>query len=120
MTTENSTGFLTLVAAAAINAHIRVKIDANGKADIASTTDAAVGVTQHKVASGDPVTVKLFTGPGTFLCTAGGAITRGNQVFPTTAGKVLATGTTALNLVANEAATADGDVIECSMVMKGA
>jgi hypothetical protein len=121
MSTDNTSGFLTLQAAAALNEYIRVKCDANGKADVASTTDVAIGVTMHKAASGDYVTVKLFTAPGTFLMTAGGAITRGSQVYPTTAGKILATGTTQLGIVNKEAAAADGDIIECIVgVQKGA
>lgn len=119
-TTNNTTGCLGLEAAADINEFIRVKLDANGKAAIAAAADAAIGVTEHKVLSGGVVTVRLFSAPGSFIITAGGAITRGNQVYPAAAGKIAAAGTTALNLVAKDAAAADGDQIECVPVFKGA
>lgn len=117
-TTTVSSHFRSFIAAAAIAAAIRVKVDSSGNAAVAGATDAAIGTTEHAVASGDPVTVKLYA--PTLLATASEAITRGNQVYPAASGKIAATGTTALNLVALEAATADGDQIECAVVQKGA
>jgi hypothetical protein len=106
--------------AAALAQGIRVKVDSAGKMLVAGASDAAIGVTIEAVAASGYGAVKLFTGPGTFILTAGVAITRGDQVYPAAAGKIAATGTTLLPLVALEAATADGDLIECAVVYKGA
>lgn len=120
-TTENSSGFKTFQAtAAAIGLGIRVKVDSAGLMLAADAADAAVGVTVEAVAASAYGSVKLFSAPGTYLCVAGVAITRGNQIYPAAAGKIAATGTTLLPLVALEAATADGDIIECAPVFKGA
>ncbi len=119
--TENSSGFKTFQAtAAALALGARVKVDSNGLISVAAANEAAVGVTVEAVAASGYGTVKLFSAPGTFICLAGVAITRGTQVFPAASGKIAATGTTALNLVALEAAGADGDLIECAPVFKGA
>lgn len=120
-TSENSSGYKTFQAtAAAIGLGIRVKVDSNGLISVAGATDAAIGVTTEAVASSGYGNVKLWTAPGTFLVTAGAAIARGAQLYPLASGKVDDTGTTALNLVALEAATADGDIIEAAPCMKGA
>ncbi|MBL9135299.1 MAG: hypothetical protein JNK85_05500 [Verrucomicrobiales bacterium] len=120
-TTENSTGFMTFQAtAAAIAQAIRVKVDSNGQISAAAATDAAVGVTTEAVAASGWGTVKLFSAPGTFLVTAGAAITRGTQLYPLAAGKVDDAGTTALPLIALEAALADGDIIAAGRALKGA
>lgn len=119
MATQNDSGFKSFTAAAAITEGQRVKIS-SGNADVAAATDAAIGVATTAAASGEVVTVKLFSAPGTFLCRAGAAITAGAQLYPLAAGKVDDAGTTALNLVALEAATADGDLIECARIEKGA
>ncbi len=120
MTISNSSGYLSLVTAAAIVEGQRVKITAAGLYDVATTADIAVGVATMSAASGGNCTAKLWTAPGTFLCRAGGAITAGARVYPTTAGNVLATGTTQLNLVAMTAAAASGDIIECLPCLVGA
>lgn len=118
-TTENTTGFKSLVAAAAIAEGQRIKIS-SGQADVAGATDAAIGVARHAAAAGETVTVKLFSAPGTFVCRANAAITAGAQLYPTANGNVDDAGTTALNLVALEAATAQNDLIECASIQKGA
>lgn len=118
-TTENSSGFKSFVAAAAIAQGQRVKIS-SGQVDVAAATDAAIGVAIHDAASGLPCTVKLFSAPGTFICRASAAIAAGAQLYPTAAGEVDDTGTTALNLVALEAASADNNLIECARIEKGA
>ena len=120
MTTSNSTGYMSLVTAAAIAEGQRVKITAAGLYDVATSGDVAVGVATMAAASGGLCTAKLWSAPGTFICRAGGAITAGTRVFPITAGNVLATGTTALNLVAKDAAAASGDLIECLPCQVGA
>lgn len=120
-TSENASGFRTFQAtAAAIAAGARVKVNSSGLILVADAADAAIGVTTEYVAASGYGTVKVFSAPGTFLCLAGVAITRGNQVYPAASGKIAATGTTLLNLIALEAAGADGDLIECAVCQKGA
>lgn len=108
----------SFLAAAALTEGTRVKCDSSGNAAVAGATDATIGTAEHAAASGDPVTIRLH-GP-TLRVVASTAITRGNQVYPAASGKIAATGTTALNLVALEAATADGDIIEAAICQKGA
>lgn len=117
-TTENATGFKALTAAAAIVEGQRVKIS-SGQWDVAGATDKAVGVATHDAASGAQLTAKLFSGPGTFIMRASGAITAGAQLYPTASGNVDDSGTTALPLVALEAAAASGNLIECAVCYVG-
>ena len=118
-TTENSTGFKALNAAAAFTQGQRAKIS-SGQWAVAGATDKAVGVAQHACASGGVLTVKLFTAPGTFLVQASGAITAGAQLYPTASGCVDDAGTTVIGLVALEAASASGDLIEAARCEVGA
>jgi len=121
MTLENATGFKTFQATAvAIAVATRVVVDATGKIAAAAATDMAVGVTMEAVAASGYGLVKLFSAPGTFLMTASGAITAGVVVFPAASGKIASAGTTALTIQALEAATANGDIIECMTFQKGA
>ena len=121
MTTANSSGYRTFQATSvAIAQAKRVKVDSNGLISVAAATDGAVGVTTEAVAADGYGTVKLFNAAGTFLVTANAAITRGAQLFPTAAGNVDDAGTTALPLVALEAATAQNDIIEAGPVLVGA
>jgi len=118
---ENNTGYKTFQATAvAIAAYIRVKVDSNGLISVAAAAENAIGVTTEAVAASGYGNVKMWSAPGTYLVTAGAAIARGARLFPLAAGKVDDTGTTSLNLVALEAATADGDVIEAAPAFLGA
>jgi hypothetical protein len=120
-TTENSTGFKTFQAtAAAIAVGARVKADNTGKISVAAAAEAAIGVVTEAVAASGWGTVKLFGAPGTFLMIASGVINAATQVYPAASGKIAGSGTTALNLQALEAAAADGDLIECAPILKGA
>lgn len=120
-TSENSSGLRTFQATAAAIAHgARVKVDSNGLISVAAAAEAAVGVTTEYVAASGYGTVKLFTAPGTYLCIAASAVTRGSQLYPAASGKVDDSGTTLIGLVALEAASADGDLIECAPCLKGA
>jgi hypothetical protein len=119
-TTTNASGYLTLTTAAAISEGQRVKITSAGLADVAGATDPAIGTAHAAAASGGTVTVKLWSAPGTFLVVAAAAISRGAQLYPAAAGEVDDTGTTKIGLVAKEAATAQGDLIEAVPCMLGA
>ncbi len=121
MATENTSGYRTFLnGSSAIDAYLRVKLDNNGKLAVAGATDAAIGVTTEYIPASGYGTVKLFTGPGTFLVTAGGSINKGARLYPAASGKVAASGTTAIDLVAIDAASANGDVIEAAPCMVGA
>jgi hypothetical protein len=112
-TTSNSSGYRTFQATAvAIIMGKRVKVDSNGLISVAAANEGAVGVTVEDVPASGYGTVKLFNAGGTFIMWANAAITRGAQIFPTAAGGIDDAGTTALPLVALEAATAQGDLIE--------
>lgn len=113
MTTTNSTGFLSLEAAEAITMGQRIVLDSSGKAAVADATAAGIGVALQATALAGTVTVKLFTGPGTFQMVAAGAITRGAGLYAIAAGKVDDAGVKTIPFVAKEAATASGDIIEC-------
>lgn len=120
-TTANSSGYRAFQATAtAIAAYKRVKVDSDGLISVAAAAEGAIGVTVEAIAASGYGTVKLFNAPGTFMVTANAAITRGAQLYPTASGNVDDAGTTALPLVALEAATASGDVIEAAPLLLGA
>jgi hypothetical protein len=113
-TTQNSTGFRTYQATAvAIEAFVRVTLDSNGLISVAGETDLGIGITQEAVAASGYGTVKLWSAPGTFQLQAAAAVTRGAQLYTAAAGEVDDTGTYKIRLLAGEAATAQGDIIEC-------
>lgn len=121
MTTANSSGYKTFQATAvALVEGKRVKVDSNGLISVAAAAEGAIGVTVEACAASGYATVKLFNAGGTFLIWANAAIARGAQLFPTATGGVDDAGTTALPLVALEAATAQGDLIECGPLLLGA
>jgi hypothetical protein len=120
-TTTNSSGYRTFQATAvAIALGKRVKVDSDGLISVASGTEGAVGVTSEAVAASGYGTVKLFNAGGTFLMCAHGSVTRGSILYPAAGGNVDDAGNTALPLVALEAATAQGDLIECAPWYLGA
>jgi hypothetical protein len=118
---ENTSGYKTFQATAvAIAAYSRVKVDSSGLISVAAAAEAAVGVVMEAVAASGYGTVKLFSAGGSFPMIASVAITNGTQVYPAASGKIAASGTTALNFQAIEAATANNDIIECVRIEKGA
>lgn len=120
-TTANSSGYRAFQATGtAIILGKRVKVDSNGLISVAAANEGAVGVTVEAIAADGYGTVKLFNAPGTFVIWANAAIARGAQIFPTAAGGIDDSGTTALPLVALEAATAQGDLIEVGPLLLGA
>jgi hypothetical protein len=121
--TQNSSGYKAFQATAvAIGQGKRVFADTSNPPLIAVAGAAviAIGVTMEPIGASGIGTVKLFSGPGTFLMCANGAITAGAQLFPTANGNIDDAGVTALPLVALEAATAANDIIECSPALLGA
>jgi len=117
MTTENTSGYKTFQATAvAIEANVRVVLGSGGTISVAGATDLDIGVTQEYIAASGYGTVKLWSAPGTFLVQAGGPVTRGAQLYAVAAGEVDDSGTYKARLVALEAATAQGDVIEVAKI----
>jgi hypothetical protein len=111
---ENTTGWRTFQAtAAALEAYVRVDVDSSGLISVAGATDRGIGVTTEAIAASGYGTVKLFSAPGTFIVQAAAAVTRGAALYGAADGEIDDTGTYDLNLLALEAATAQGDVIEC-------
>lgn len=113
MSTINQSGHRAFVAASAISANIRVKLNSSGEAAIASNDAVAIGFAEHDVASAGTLSVRLASAPGTYFGMADTAITRGDPVYPAANGKI--SGTVVSGVVigyAFEAATADRDVIE--------
>jgi len=120
-TTANSSGFRTFQATGtAIALGKRVKYASTGLISVAAAAEGAIGVTVEAIAADGYGTVKLFNAPGTFIIWANAAIAAGAQLYPTAAGGIDDAGTTALPLVALEAATAQGDLIECAPLLLGA
>lgn len=118
---QNSSGYKTFQATAvAIGMGKRVVVNASQQIAVAGAAVAAIGVTMENIAASGYGTVKLFSAPGTFQMVANAAITAGVQLFPAASGNVAASGTTAINYVALEAATAQNDVIECAQIVLGA
>jgi len=120
---QNSSGYKAFQATGvAIGVGKRVFVDASNPPliAVAGANVIAIGVTVENIAANGYGTVKLFNAPGTFIMCANAAITAGAQVFPTASGNIDDAGTTALPLVALEAATAQGDLIEVAPALLGA
>jgi hypothetical protein len=97
----------------AIGAYVRVKKSA-GTVVIAGAGEVGIGVTEANVENGGLVPVALWNGFGTVFMKAGAAISINAPVYPIAAGKIddaQATQGAPIGY-AEEAATADGDVIE--------
>ena len=113
MGAQNTSGYITLLAAAAVGQNIRVVIDSNGKAAIATAAQRGIGTTQNMASAADGlVNVRLFTHPGTFLMKAAGDFVARSVVYAAADGEVDNVATAVKMGVALEAATADGDQIE--------
>jgi len=116
-TSENGSGYKTFQATAvALEAHVRVAVDSNGLISVAAATDLDIGVTVEAIAASGYGTVKLWSAPGTFLVQVAGAVTRGAQLYKEAAGEVDDSGTYKARMVALEAATTQGDIIEIAKI----
>lgn len=89
MATQNDNGMATFVASTDLAAYRFVKLSSTaGQCEYATATnDNVLGVTQVAASSGEPVTVKLRTSPGTFKVEAVNTISISSAVEPGTAGK---------------------------------
>jgi hypothetical protein len=119
MSQRDDTGRKAFQANAAIAANLLVKIDTAARdVAVAAATDdyAIVGSSEYGVADNEQIEIALRNKPGTHLLTASGAISVHAEFQADDNGKIAAVGTTATELCQGrtlEAATADGDVIEC-------
>lgn len=113
MATHLPSPIKTYTAGEAIGAYVRVK-KSSGNVVAAGAGEVGIGVTAANVENGGLVPVMLWNGYGTAFMKAGGAITLNAAVYPIANGKIDdAQSTQGAPLgYAEEAATADGDVIE--------
>ena len=96
-----------------------VKVTATGvnTCDVATAnSDAIVGIAQNAGNAGDTICVRFI---GTSKVVASAAITQGQSVTATTAGKVVADSTAGHGIIgrALEAASASGDTIEVLLML---
>jgi hypothetical protein len=116
-TTVNDTGYKAFTATAvAIEKGIIVVLDSSGTISAAAVTDCSIGVTTEYIAASGTGTVKLWGAPGTFEIQAAGVVHCGDQIYAAASGEIDDSGTYKLNLVALQAASAQGDIIECGVV----
>jgi hypothetical protein len=109
----------TFTADAAIAQFARVVFESDGRVVTAGLTEVGCGVAQTAAfAAGDPVSVKLWNSDGTFKMIAIEALAVGATLYTEAAGKVqdTAASTSVPFAQALEAATNDGDIIECVLL----
>jgi hypothetical protein len=118
MPQQNEGHLISLVADAAIAKYLRLKHSGTaGKVSIAGD-EACIGTAAvRSYADGDPMVVDDIRRPGTRIFVAGGAIAIGDSVTSAAGGKVV-TGTGGVEDYgkAITASTADGGLIECTMI----
>ena len=112
MSQQTEQGLKTFTAGEDLEAYRRVKLS-SGAVVYADAGEEFIGVTQEKVLNGDPVTIALRASDRTYKMVAAGAITAGNVFYGANDGKIQASASGTAQGTAIEAATADGDVIEC-------
>lgn len=115
MAEQNDNGFKSYEANGAIPQYSRVKLLSTGKIDVAGIADKDIGTaTRPAFASGDVVTVKLRTAPGTHKMIASEAIAAGAAIYTESDGEVQDTAAAtgfAIGTAMN-ATTADQDIVE--------
>ncbi len=119
MSQQFDTGCVPMTADAAIAQYARVIFEADGKCVTAGITQIGDGIAQTAAfASGDVISVKVWNSGGTFKMIAEEASAVAANLYTQAAGKVHDTGdaTSFLFAKALEAATADGDIIECMLL----
>lgn len=119
MSQQFDTGCVPMTADAAISQYARVILESDGKCVTAGLTEIGDGIAQKAAfASGDVIDVKLWNSSGTFKMIAVEALAVGANLYTEASGKVqdTAASTSFKFAKALEAATADGDVIECSLL----
>lgn len=119
MSQQFDTSTRPFVADGAIPQFSRVVFESDGKVVVAGLTEVGCGIAQTPAfAAGDVVSVKLWNSAGTFKMIAVEALAVGATLYTEAAGKVQDTAqATALPFAQSlQAATADGEVIECMLL----
>jgi hypothetical protein len=119
MSQQYDSGTKTFVADAAIAQFARVVFESDGRVVTAGLTEVGIGVAQTPAfAAGDAISVKLYNSGGTFKMRASEALAVGATLYTESDGEVQDTAqATAVPFAqALEAATADGDIIECALL----
>jgi len=108
---QNRSSNQTFIAGEALDPFRRVKLSA-GKVVYADATDVGFGVTQEGGVLDREVSVRLFNDTGSFEFEASEAIAANADFYAADDGEIASDGSIKLG-VTKEAATADGDMIEC-------
>ena len=119
MSQQFDNGCVPMTADAAIAQYARVILEADGKCVTAGLTEIGDGIAQTAAfAAGDVIDVKLWNSAGTFKMIAVEALAVAAPLYTEATGKVqdTAASTSFKFAKALEAATADGDIIECSLL----
>jgi hypothetical protein len=119
MSQQYDSGTKTFVADAAIAQFARVVFESDGRVVTAGLTEVGIGIAQTAAfAAGDAISVKLYNSGGTFKMRASEALAVGATLYTESDGEVQDTAqATAVPFAqALEAATADGDIIECVLL----
>jgi len=119
MSQQYDSGTRTFVADAAIAQFARVVFESDGRVVTAGLAEVGVGVAQTAAfAAGDAISVKLYNSGGTFKMRASEALAVGATLYTESDGEVQDTAqATAVPFAQSlEAATADGDIIECVLL----
>ncbi len=109
---QENLGSKSFVAGTDLEAYRRVKLS-SGNVVYADAGEEFIGVTARKALSGEFVAINLRSASRTYKMVANGAITAGVTIYGALGGKVSASASGVAQGVALEAATADGDIIEC-------
>ena len=117
MSQQTEGNIKSFVSAEALAVYRIVKLASGSGVNVQYADEAdgvnGIGVTQKGVAISTDVAVALKFGGRTFMVTADGAITAGDEIFPSDDGKVSNVATDKSRIGrALETATADGDIIE--------
>lgn len=110
--TQSNNSPKAFTAGEALAAYRRVKLSGSSVV-YAGAGDDSVGVSQAICANAGIASIEMLNKPGTQKLTASAAIAAGNIIYGAASGKVSAVPTGKGIGFALEAATADGDIIEC-------
>lgn len=109
---QENLGSKAFTAGADLEAYRRVKLS-SGNVVYAGAGESFIGVTAHKAANGEPVTVNLRSADRSYKVATAGAVTSGAVIYGAASGKIDDAASGTAQGTALEAATADGDIIEC-------
>lgn len=117
MSQQTESNVKAFTAGEALAAYRLVKLESGSGTSVVYADEIdgnkSIGVTQQACADTGVVPVALKYGGRTFMVTADGAMTAGDEIFPANDGKVsnVATGKVRIGRTL-ETATADGDIVE--------